>query len=136
MSLKKAFKKVTHSIGGLVSDAIGMTKTAAKATTRSIPDLARGDVLSSLSNTGTAISGGTVNLTGKGSGVVNINIKKHLAKMMGASGSGSVVIPAQQKIKTSGLLSQLRQGRGMPGGGSYTETVKNPLGGTSGKTGK
>lgn len=128
--------KVVETVTKPFEKAVDMTKTAAKATIRSITDLARGDVLSSLSNTGTAISGGTVNLTGKGGGVVNINTKKHLAKMMGASGSGSVVIPAQQKIKTSGLLSQLRQGRGMPGGGSYTETVKNPLGGTSGKTGK
>ena len=38
--------------------------------------------------------------------------------------------------KKKGLLSQLRQGRGAVGGGSYTTTVKNPLGGSSGKTGK
>lgn len=128
--------KVVEAVTKPFEKAVDMTSKAVKAGAKSITDLARGDILSSLSNTGTAISGGIVNLTGKGGGVVNINTKKHLAKMMGASGSGSVVIPAQQKIKTSGLLSQLRQGRGMPGGGSYTETVKNPLGGTSGKTGK
>lgn len=132
----KVVSSVSNAIGGIVSKAVGMTSKAVKAGAKSITDLARGDVLSSLSNQATAISGGTVNLTGKGGGIVNINTKKHLAKMMGASGSWSVVIPAQQKIKTSGLLSQLRQGRGMPGGGSYTETVKEPLGGTSGKTGK
>ena len=41
----------------------------------------------------------------------------------------------RQKKKT-GLLSQLRQAKGNVGGGSYTETVKNPLGGSAGKTGK
>ena len=128
--------KVVETVAKPFEKAVDMTSKAVKAGAKSITDLARGDVLSSLSNTATAISGGTVNLTGKGGGVVNINTKKHLAKMMGASGAGSIVLPTQQKKTKSGLLAQLRQGRGMPGGGSYTETVKDPLGGTSGKTGK
>lgn len=58
----------------------------------------------------------------------------------GVSTSSTSMLPEVTSIskntKKSKGLTQLRQARGSAGGGSYTEAVKNPLGGSAGKTGK
>ena len=151
--VKKAVKKVTKAVGNVVHDtgkAVGKAvdkgveigKNVANSSIKSITDLAKGDIVGSLTNIANVASGGTVDLTGRTQGVVNVNTKKYIAKAMGAgdlgaSGVGSVVVPVTTYKKgKSGLVTQLRKGKGSVGGGSYSETAKNPLGGSSGKTGK
>lgn len=158
--LKKVVKKVAKKATGLVSNAVGnvvhdtgkavgkvvnkgveIGKNVANSSIKSITDLAKGDIVGSLTNLANVASGGTVDLTGRNQGIVNVDTKKYIAKAMGAgdlgaSGVGSVVVPASYKKGKSGLVTQLRKGKGNLGGGSYTETAKNPLGGSSGKTGK
>lgn len=58
------------------------------------------------------------------------------AASSGAALSTSMIPDTTETKKKTGLLTQLRQPKGAIGGGSYTETVKNPLGGSAGKTGK
>lgn len=163
-AVKKTVSSVSHAVGNVVHDtgkaggkAVNQTvkvadkvvdkgveigKNVANSSIKSITDLAKGDIVGSLTNIGNVASGGTVDLTGRKQGIVNVNTKKYIAKAMGAgdlgaSGVGSVVVPVTTYKKgKSGLVTQLRKGKGSVGGGSYSEIAKNPLGGTSGKTGK
>lgn len=57
--------------------------------------------------------------------------QEEAAKKLKAS---SQRIQASSKSTPKGLVNQLRQGRNS-GGGSYSDTAKNPLGGSTGKTG-
>lgn len=142
----KAVGNVVHdtgkAVGKVVNKGVEIGKNVANSSIKSITDLAKGDIVGSLTNVANVASGGTVDLTGRTQGVVNVNTKKYIAKAMGAgdlgaSGVGSVVVPVTTYKKgKSGLVTQLRKGKGSVGGGSYSETAKNPLGGTSGKTGK
>lgn len=142
-SVSKGVKSATKSVGRIGSKAFkigkGLVKNVVQSPINAVKDLAKGDVVGALSNVYNTMTYGTVDATGGGKGVVNVDTKKTLAKVMGAdmgaSGVGSVTIPETYKTGNSGLL-QLRKGRGRPGGGSYSETAKNPLGGTAGKTGK
>lgn len=141
MGWGKSFKNFTHSISHAVNKAVDIGKNVADSSVRSVTDLARGDVSGSLKHLGNLYSVGTVDLTGRNRGILNVNTDKYIAKMMGAdlgaSGTGSLTaLDTVTKTKQrKGLIGQLRQGKGV-GGGSYTETVKYPLGGTAGKTGK
>lgn len=161
-AVKKAVSSVSHAVGNVVHDtgkdagkAVNQTvkvadkvvdkgveigKNVANSSIKSITDLAKGDIVGSLTNIGNVATGGTVDLTGRKQGIVNVNTKKYIAKAMGAdlgaSGVGSVVVPDLYKKGKSGLVTQLRKGKGSVGGGSYSEIAKNPLGGSSGKTGK
>lgn len=138
--ISSAAKSVGKAVGKAVNKGVEIGKNVANSSIKSITDLAKGDIVGSLTNVANVASGGTVDLTGRNQGVVNVNTKKYIAKAMGAdlgaSGIGSVIVPASYKKGKSGLVTQLRKGKGSVGGGSYTETAKNPLGGTSGKTGK
>ena len=67
----------------------------------------------------------------KNKGILNVNTNKVPAAAVPATTSAAITT-----AKKKGLVSQLRKGKGAAGGGSYTETVKNPLGGSAGKTGK
>lgn len=133
--IKKAVKKVTKQATGLVKNVVNSPVNA-------VSSLAKGDVLGALTNVANVASMGTMDVTGKQQGIVNVDTKKYIAKAMGAgdlgaSGVGSVVVPVTTYKKgKSGLVTQLRKGKGNLGGGSYSETAKNPLGGSSGKTGK
>lgn len=131
--IKKAVKKVTKQATGLVKNVVNSPVNA-------VSSLAKGDVLGALTNVANVASMGTMDVTGKQQGIVNVDTKKYIAKAMGsdlgASGIGSVIVPASYKAGKSGLVTQLRKGKGNLGGGSYSETAKNPLGGSSGKTGK
>lgn len=131
--IKKAVKKVTKQATGLVKNVVNSPVNA-------VSSLAKGDVLGALTNVANVASMGTMDVTGKQQGIVNVDTKKYIAKAMGsdlgASGIGSVIVPASYKAGKSGLVTQLRKGKGSVGGGSYSETAKNPLGGSSGKTGK
>ena len=126
--------KVAKAVENVVSSATKtVTNTAKSAVDSSLQfssNLAKGDISKALSNVAGIASMGTIDTSGRNKGIVNPN--KYMAGVMGASGVGSVM-PVTYK---SGLITQLRKGKGSVGGGSYSETVKNPLGGTSGKTGK
>lgn len=128
-----------------VNKGVEIGKNVANSSIKSITDLAKGDIVGSLTNAANVASGGTMDLTGRNQGFVNVNTKKYISKAMGAeamgadlgaSGVGSVIVPASYKKGKSGLVTQLRKGKGSVGGGSYSEIAKNPLGGSSGKTGK
>ena len=131
--IKKAVKKV-------VNTGVDLGKNVVNSSVKSITDLAKGDIVGAATNLANVATMGTVDATGGKKGVVNVNTKKYIAKAMGAdlgaSVIGSVIVPTSYKAGKSGLVTQLRKGKGSVGGGSYTETAKNPLGGTSGKTGK
>lgn len=132
--IKKAVKKVSKKATGLVSNAV-------KSVGGTVGSLAKGDIVGAATNFANTATFGLADFTGKNNGIVNVNTGKYLAKAMGAgdlgaSGVGSVVVPDLYKKGKSGLVTQLRKGKGNLGGGSYTETAKNPLGGSSGKTGK
>lgn len=132
---KEVIKPVTQK-------AIDIGKNVVESPINAVKSLAKGDIVGALTNVYNTMTYGTVDATGKGKGIVNVDTKKYIAKAMGvkkqdlgASGTGAVSIPQTYKTGKSGLI-QLRQGKGTPGGGSYTEIAKNPLGGTAGKTGK
>ena len=131
--IKKAVKKVSKKATGLVSNAV-------KSVGGTVGSLAKGDIVGAATNFANTATFGLADFTGKNNGIVNVNTGKYLAKAMGAdlgaSGIGSMIVPASYKAGKSGLITQLRKGKGNLGGGSYTETAKNPLGGSSGKTGK
>lgn len=129
----KVVKAVSNAVGGAVKTVKNVAKSAADSSLKFSSNLAKGNISKALSNVAGIASMGTIDTSGRNKGIINPN--KYVAGAMGASGVGSV-IPATYKSGKSGLLAQLRQGKGMPGGGSYTEAVKNPLGGTAGKTGK
>lgn len=132
-SIKKVVKKVAKKATGLVKNVVN-------SPVKAVSSIAKGDIIGAATNLANVASMGTMDFTGKQQGVVNVNTTKYIAKAMGAdlgaSGIGSVIVPASYKAGKSGLVTQLRKGKGSVGGGSYTETAKNPLGGSSGKTGK
>jgi hypothetical protein len=131
--LKKVVKKVAKKATGLVKNVVNSPVNA-------VSNIAKGDIVGAVTNLANAASMGTMDFTGKQQGVVNVNTTKYIAKAMGsdlgASGIGSVIVPISYKAGKSGLITQLRKGKGSLGGGSYSEIAKNPLGGSSGKTGK
>ena len=124
-AIGSAVKSATKTVSGVVSNvaksATGMAKSALK-----------GNLYGVVKNAEGVFSYGTVNLTGEGGGLVKINADKYMGGKMKSSTSAPIEL---ETSKQKGLVSQLRIGKGK-GGGSYTETAKNPLGGTSGKTGK
>lgn len=143
--VKNVVKPINEEvIKPVIKKGVEIGKNIVESPINAVKSLAKGDVLGALTNLANVATYGTVDATGKGKGIVNIDTKKELAKVMGVntkkqdlgtSGTGAVSIPQTYKTGKSGLL-QLRQGKGTPGGGSYTEIAKNPLGGTAGKTGK
>lgn len=128
-SIKKATKKLTKKATGLVKNVVSSSVNA-------VSSLAKGDIIGTATNLANVVTMGSLDVTGGNQGIVNVSIKKYIGADLGASGVGSVVVPATYKKGNSGLVTQLRKGKGSVGGGSYSEMVKNPLGGSSGKTGK
>ena len=128
----KVVKAVGNAVGGAVKSVTNVAKNAVDSSLKFTSNLAKGDISKALSNVAGIVSYGTIDTSGRNKGIINPN--KYVAGVMGASGVGSVM-PASYKKGKSGLVTQLRKGKGSVGGGSYTETAKNPLGGTSGKTG-
>lgn len=92
--------------------------------------LSKGNIQQAISNAANVGTSGMVDATGAGKGLINAPSMKIGASSSGGYSTYGVV------SKRKGLLSQLRAGKGNIGGGSYTETVKNPLGGSAGRTGK
>lgn len=136
-SIKKTIKKVTKKATGLVKNVVN-------SPVKVVSSLAKGDIVGAATNLANVASLGTIDTTGKNNGIVNVNTEKYVNKaitgILGIKGispsTSSEVDTYVGTQKKKGLLSQLRQGKGSVGGGSYTVTVKNPLGGSSGITGK
>lgn len=129
MKLKKVVKKIAKKATGLVSNAV-------KSVGGTVGSLAKGDIVGAATNFANTATFGLADFTGKNNGILNVNTGKYLAKALGGDiGMGSLGLMGAHYVK-KGLVGQLRQGKGGFGGGSYTEAVKNPLGGTSGMTGK
>lgn len=133
-------KKVTKGVKKVAKKATGLVKNVVNSPVKAVSNIAKGDIVGAATNLANVASMGTMDFTGKQQGIINVNTKKYIAKAMGydlgASGVGSVIVPASYKAGKSGLITQLRKGKGNLGGGSYSEIAKNPLGGSSGKTGK
>ena len=107
----KTIKKVVKSV---VSAPFDMVKS-----------IGRGDIQGIVDSAVRGASMGTLSLSDKG-----------LVNPVGKVVTPGVASASTTKTKSKGLVSQLRSIKGGIGGGSWTETVKNPLGGESGKTGK
>lgn len=115
--------KKKSGLGGLVKSFVSIPFDA-------IRSLGRGDIGGLLDAGIRGATFGTVSLRDKG--LLSLG-----AKESGSSSSSAKGMYAQPSTsKQSGLVSQLRQGKGGVGGGSYTSVAKNSLGGDSGKTGK
>lgn len=126
-----SIKKVVKSVIKPVSKAFYSFATAG---TDAIKSIGRGDVGGILDAAARAASAGTLSISDKG--LIN---PASVAKTLGMSNSspmGITIAGATGIAKKKGLLSQLRQGKGGEGGGSFTSTAKDPLGGEAGKTGK
>lgn len=143
--IKKAVKKAVKQTGKVVGDVgqtgIDVVKSTGSGLVGAVSSAAKGDVIGAITNTGKFMTAGQVDLTGKKEGLINVNTKGYLAKALGAGGSGaststSAALAYNDIKKKKGLVTQLRQGKGAGGGGSYTTVAKNPLGGASGMTGR
>lgn len=137
----KTLQQVEKSVNKAAKKAENVGKNIVNSSVKSVSSLAKGDIIGAVTNAANVSTVGTMDFTGKKKGLVNIDSKKYIAKWMGikplssasmsTSGTGLGVA-----FRSKGLLSQLRKAKGNVGGGSYTETVKNPLGGESGMTGR
>lgn len=136
-------KAVAKGTETAVNKAIEVGKNLADSSVKTVSSLAKGDLLGAAQNAINATSYGTIDATGKNKGILNVNTTKYIAKLFGGTPetSTSAEINSAGMVQTStnkrsGLLKQLRQARGSAVGGSYSTVAKNPLGGSSGKTGK
>lgn len=127
-SFSEAASKAAKSVGKAGKSFITSGTDAIKA-------IGRGDVGGILDSAARAASFGTLSLSNKG--IVNpASVAKTLGMSTSAPGGVATTGMLAGISKKKGLLSQLRQGKGGEGGGSFTSTAKDPLGGESGKTGK
>ena len=138
---KKTFDTVKKTAGDVIHTAGKVAGNLGQSSINVIKETAKGNISGAIQNAANVATLGTVDTTGGNKGIANINTSKYLyPQTAGASMSTSSAISSYtattEKKKAKGLLTQLRKGKGSAGGGSYTETVKNPLGGSAGKTGK
>lgn len=142
----KAVGKAVHQTGKVVGNVgkigVDVVKSTGNGLVGAVTSAVKGDVIGAVTNWGKFMTAGQVDLTGKKEGLINVNAKKYIAKALGAGGGTGASIstsaaPTYTNVKKKkGLVTQLRQGKGVVGGGSYTTVAKNPLGGASGMTGK
>lgn len=136
----KVAKSISKSISKGFKGATKIAKNVMSSPVKAVSSLAKGDFLGAATNLANVATMGTVDATGGKKGIVNVNTPGYVAKLMGVkplSSSHTSTSGSGLFISTKGLVRQtLRQAKGGIGGGSYTETVKNPLGGSSSKTGK
>lgn len=121
--------KVVEEVAKPVKKAV---KSFAKAPFDMIRGIGRGDFGGIMDSAARIASGGTMGLSDKG--LVNpASVAKTVGIKMssGAPAVGGLTLVAKKKGQT-----QLRQGKGAGGGGSFTEVAKDSLGGASGSTGK
>lgn len=114
--------KKKSGLGGFVKSFVSIPFDA-------IRSIGRGDIGGLIDAGVRGATFGTLGLRDKG--LINLG-----AKASGSSSSGASMYAKPSTSKQSGLVSQLRQGKGGIGGGSYSSVAKNPLGGEAGKTGK
>lgn len=126
--IKKTVKKATKAITKAGTSFV-------TAGTDAIKSIGKGDVGGILDAAARATSAGILSFSDKG--LIN---PTSAAKTLGMSTSSPGGVATTGMVagisKKKGLLSQLRQRKGGEGGGSFTSTAKDPLGGEPGKTGK
>lgn len=156
-AVSKGVKSISHGLGSFGGHfGRGLLKVAkvaarpvenvAKSSVNVVKNVAKGNIGRAIADAGNIASGGTVDLTGKQKGIVNIDATKYvrsavatiagIKKPSTSTSSAQAYTPIQLAKASTSQVMQLRKGRGLVGGGSYSETVKNPLGGSAGKTGK
>lgn len=151
---KDAGKVAEKTVKAVAKPVVQSAKNMGKSVEGTVRNLAKGDVGKALEYATNINTLGTMDFTGNKRGIVNVDVDKYADKAykavknalfgkmpdVGASGTGSVagtkIVSDTYTKGKSGLLKQLRQAKGTVGGGSYTKVAKNPLGGSSGKTGK
>lgn len=136
-AVEKGVKKAVKPVGNIIQSGINTVKETAK-----------GNIGRAISNYGNLLTLGSVDLTGEQRGIVNVDATKYARqaaagiagikkpKTSTSTSSAETYQPIQLAKASTSQVMQLRKGRGLVGGGSYSETVKNPLGGSAGKTGK
>lgn len=131
-SVTKTVSKAAKSVSKGISKAGKLGKNWANSSMRTLSGFRKGNISKGLLNVAGVATLGAVDLSGRKQGLVNMSVEKRIGQMMMGSSSG--VAPET----TAGLagLVQLRKGKGRAGGGSYSETAKYPLGGSSGLIGK
>ena len=141
----EAANKVNKSvIKPVVDKGIDVGKNIVNSPIKTVSSLAKGDIIGAATNLANTASMGTVDLTGRKQGIVNMDTKATIAKqiqrMTGkpstTQSSAPITATSVKGVLAKATRKPLRQGKGLIGGGSYSLTVKNPLGGASGKTGK
>lgn len=110
----------------------GAIKSFVKAPFDAIRGIGRGDIGGIIDASVRSASAGTIGIN-KG-GIMNIAKTPSTSSSAHRIKAATTVTSVSQKKK--GLLSHLRSGKGGEGGGSFTSTAKDPIGGESGKTGK
>lgn len=135
IKIKNPIKSVTKAVSKLGGAITKAGKSFAKSPFDAVRAIGRGDVSGLLDAAARGVSYGTLGLSNKA--LVNpVSVAKTLGMSTSAPGGVATTGMLAGISKKKGLLSQLRQGKGGEGGGSFTSTAKDPLGGEAGKTGK
>ena len=124
MGIGKVIKKTVKTV-------TNVGKNIVDSSTQFTSDMAHGRISKGLLNVPGIATWGAIDTSGRKKGLINMDAGTYMAGLMGGMGVGAATTGTSYK----GLLTQLRQGKGKVGGGSYSEVATNPLGGTSGKTG-
>lgn len=135
-------QKVVDAAGDAIHTAGKVAGNLGQSSINVIKETAKGNIGKAISNAANVATLGTVDTTGGKNGIVNIHATKYINAAVGGGtaapkiNQSTSLLPETTTKKNKGLLTQLRKAKGSIGGGSYTEAVKNPLGGSAGKTGR
>lgn len=125
-SIKKAVKSVTKPVKNLVKSSAKTIETAVSGTSKLLTGDYKGAIDKygrTLTNVGNVLSAGTMDLTGRNQGIININSPKYTNAILGKMPSASY----EEEGSSSGRIA-LRSGKGLLGGGSSYIKAKYPLG--------
>lgn len=140
---KKTYNTVKNVSGDIIHTAGKVAGNLGQSSINVIKETAKGNIGKAVSNAANLATAGTMDFTGGKRGIVNIHATKYINAALGGGAAAPKINQSTSLLpdttitkKKTGLLTQLRQAKGKIGGGSYTEAVKNPLGGLAGKTGR
>lgn len=129
-TVSNAVGSVTKNVSKGISKAGNLGKNWYNSSARTLSGFGKGNISKGLLNMAGVATLGAINLSGRKQGLINLSVEKRIGQMMGSSSGAVSTVPG-----AAGLI-QLRKGKGGLGGGSYSETAKYPLGGSSGLIGK
>lgn len=133
--LTKVVKGITGTIGDVIHTVGKVAGNLGQSSINVVKETAKGNIGRAISNAANVATVGTVDATGGKNGIINIHATKYINALSGGIAGGRTA-GAASFTSRKGLLTQIRAGKGTIGGGSYSESAKNPLGGLSGKMGK